>query len=42
MAVTVDDIRRVAQKYLVPVNRSVVIAVPAGEEEAEKKKAATS
>ena len=30
MAVTVDDIRRVAEAYLVPENRTVVIAVPAG------------
>lgn len=30
MAVTVDDIRRVARKYLVPANRTVVIAVPEG------------
>jgi len=31
MAVTIDDIRRVARTYLVPNNRTVVIAVPAGE-----------
>jgi predicted Zn-dependent peptidase len=42
MSVTIEDIRRVAQKYLVPVNRSVVIAAPAGEAKPEKKKAATS
>lgn len=30
MAVTVDDIRRVAETYLTPANRTVVIAVPAG------------
>lgn len=32
MEVTSDDIRRVADKYLVPENRSVVIVVPAGQE----------
>ncbi len=31
MAVTGDDIKRVARKYLVPANRSVVIVVPASE-----------
>ncbi len=40
MSVTREDIIRVAQKYLVPVNRSVVIIVPA--EEKEPAKAATS
>lgn len=35
MAVTLDDIRRVAGTYLVPENRTVVIAVPA--EKPEKK-----
>jgi predicted Zn-dependent peptidase len=30
MAVTVDDIQRVAETYLTPENRTVVIAVPAG------------
>ncbi len=42
MAVSTDDVRQVARKYLVPVNRSVVIAVPEGEENKEAKKAATS
>lgn len=41
MAVTTDDIRRVAQRYLVPANRTVVIAVPAGEPEKPAKKATT-
>ena len=41
MAVTVEDIKRVARKYLEPVNRSVVIAVPPAEKK-EPKKAATS
>jgi predicted Zn-dependent peptidase len=36
MAVTLDDIRRVARTYLVPENRTVVIAVPAGEKPEEK------
>ncbi len=41
MAVTTDDIRRVAQQYLVPANRTVVIAVPAAEPEKPAKKATT-
>ncbi len=40
MAVTTDDVRRIAAKYLVSVNRSVVIVVPPAEAE-EPKKAAT-
>lgn len=39
--VTVEEIMRVARDYLVSVNRTVVIAVPAGGEE-EDKKATTS
>ena len=39
MSVTREDLLQVARKYLVPVNRSVVIVVPAGEKPA---KAATS
>jgi predicted Zn-dependent peptidase len=35
--VTIEDIRRVAREYLVPVNRTVVIAEPAGGEEEDKK-----
>ena len=40
MRITTEDISRVANKYLVPLNRSVVIVVPASAE--EKPKAATS
>lgn len=40
MRITTEDISRVANKYLVPLNRSVVIVVPASSE--EKPKAATS
>jgi predicted Zn-dependent peptidase len=36
MAVTLDDIRRVARTYLVPANRTVVIAVPEGEKSEKK------
>ena len=41
MEVSTEDIIRVANKYLVPANRSVVIVVPASGEE-KPAKAATS
>lgn len=42
MSVTIEDIKRVARQYLVPANRTVVIAEPAAGDEAAGEKKATS